>query len=972
MFPKSPHLHPWSTYRAALLVAVLTLFLFWLTTYLAYAQSTPAQTHHSQVDLTQARLFIDGHLLLEQTGVHLSKPAYSPDGRWLAVTIVPLGAETADLAQTLLYATNSGALQERLAGHTPVWQADNHLQLWRANRTLRYMLTTERLQLVADETRTGVEATTAALPPVTGAATYPATIRVAHHPSNGCRDVPAWQVDVIPFEEYVARVVPAESPANWPVAALAAQAVAARTYGWRQILAGRADYDVTDWANFQMMCDDRYPSSDSAATLTAGQYLTSQDDSNGVPISAMYSAENGHPTLTNPNVTYLQAVPDLFALGRTRNGHGYGLSQWGAYRRAVAGQSYRQILGHYYTAVDLQSATGTPVAAIIRIDPPYQLGLDALRLQTIHPPALTPYLWITATAGLPQPFTVDSVATVWRAPQPLAEGSTVTAQLWLSGTLQDQLAWTVDHTPPAAPSMPVPATVSEVQPTFQMSAAADHTPLLRSDWIWEGETLHHTANSGALLNDTAATGGTAWQAQAGVHSRGVWYGPYTKRLSAGHNYRALFWLRAGVDGATFTAAQPIARLDVTDEEGDIQLGLRDLWLSDFADGATYQPIAVDFHLFAEPTGIELRVAWAGTVDLALDRVEVWRLADAAQGTGLGTTAMTFDWSLRGQVGTQPFVAAQMDGAGNLSALTSQLVQVVDPLPPYFRPAPATATWLATAPLTRTAVVSDSFSGLDFATVQARIEGEGLAQDVPVTLDEQVESWQAQSLIAQLPTLADGSYVLTFSVHDRAGNQASTEQVLLLDRIAPVAAITTTGTFTVGWYTGPATVTLAATDERSGLAGITYQLDQANHQSYTAPWLVTSAGVHTVTAWATDQAGNRSAPVTKTVGLDLAAPVASLRQSPVTPQLVRVTWQASDDASGVSGVEMAVQQGDGPWLPLALGQAARSSGAVEVAVAAEVQTQVRLRARDTVGRVGEWTTLTLWVATDWVYLPVISR
>jgi len=972
MFSNSPHLYPWSSKLAALLAVLITILLFGLTTAFAHAQRPSLDQAHLLADLSAARLLQADRQRLIEAGIHLSRPTYSPDRRWVAVTVAPLGAETAELAYTLLYATATGALHDQLPGHTPQWQADNQLQLWRANRTLRYVVAAARLQLVADTAHPVVEATRARLSPLTGVATYPATIRVAHHPSNGCRELPAWQVDVIPFEEYVARVVPAESPAHWPVAALAAQAVAARTYGWRQILAGRADYDVTDWANFQMMCDDRYPNSDSAVTLTAGQYLTSQDDPNGLPISAMYSAENGHPTLTNPNVTYLQAVPDHFALGRTRNGHGYGLSQWGAYRRAVAGQSYRQILGHYYTGVDLQSAPNTLAAALIRVDPPYRLGSDALRLQTLHPTQLIPQLRITATAGLSQSLIITSAATLWRAPQPLIDGTLLTAQVWLSDTLQDQLTWTVDHTPPAAPPMPVPATVSEAQPTFQLSAAADHTPLLRSGWSWEGEALYHTANSGVLVNDAAATGGTAWQAQAGVHSRGVWYGPYTKELPAGHHYRALFWLRAGIEAATFSAAQPIARLDVTDAEGVIQLGLRDLWTSDFAAATTYQPIAVDFHLFTEPTGLELRVAWAGTVDLTLDRVEIWRLADRAQDTGGGTNALTFAWSLRGRVGPQSFVAAQMDAAGNLSPLTEQLVQVVDPTPPYFRPAPAAATWLTAAPLTRTAVVSDSFSGLDFGSAQAQLAGEGLAQPVPVTLAEQAESWQAHSLVATLPALADGAYRLTFSIQDRAGNPAATEQTVLIDSVAPVAMITTTGIFTAGWYTAPATVTLTATDERSGLAGLRYQLNQGASQPYTAPWLVTSAGLHTVSAWATDQAGNRSVPVTKTVGLDLAAPVVTLRQSPLTPNQVQVTWQAGDDASGIAAVEMAVQQGDGPWLPMALEPAEHRSGVVAVSVTAEVPTQVRLRARDAVGRLGEWRTLPLWLASDWVYLPIISR
>ncbi|HRW10927.1 MAG TPA: SpoIID/LytB domain-containing protein, partial [Caldilineaceae bacterium] len=221
-------------------------------------------TNLSFTDLTQATTVEDQ--------IHVSNPVVSPDAHYAAVTVVPLGAETAHLARTQLYDLKTGRMQATVPGYTPRWlDGGTALQVETKNRSLALYPISAMLvpsgTVLTPVTDTGVANSTGPLDEPTVApvdlrmATYPTTIRVAHHPSNGCRAVPDWQVDTIPFEEYVARVVPAETPSWWPVDALAAQAVAARTYAWQKILAGRADYDVTDWANFQMMCDDRYPNS---------------------------------------------------------------------------------------------------------------------------------------------------------------------------------------------------------------------------------------------------------------------------------------------------------------------------------------------------------------------------------------------------------------------------------------------------------------------------------------------------------------------------------------------------------------------------------------------------------------------------------------------------------------------------------------------------------------------------------------
>src|SRR5437588_10247960 len=51
-------------------------------------------------------------------------------------------------------------------------------------------------------------------------------------------------VNVLPIEDYLKGVVPAEMPPYWGVEALKAQAIAARTYAMRKIPSGGGDCDL--------------------------------------------------------------------------------------------------------------------------------------------------------------------------------------------------------------------------------------------------------------------------------------------------------------------------------------------------------------------------------------------------------------------------------------------------------------------------------------------------------------------------------------------------------------------------------------------------------------------------------------------------------------------------------------------------------------------------------------------------------
>ncbi len=956
-------------YRFAL--PLLLAFLVGLAGYLLATPQPVLAADQIQTGRTPTTAFLQlgDQILLEQPGFHLSKPQRSPDGRWLAVTVTPSGAGTAFLAEIYLFDTNDGTQIARFKGYSPVWSNDSQqLTFENAQGIGGYDLVAQRFQQLVFAPRSSEDALEITAPPQPLA--YPTTIRVAHHPSNGCREVADGQVDVIPFETYVAQVLPAEVPASWPAAALEAMAVAARTYAWRQILVGRPDYDVTDWANFQMMCPDRYPSTDAAAAATAGQYLTAKQEQTGLPISAMYSAENGHPTLTNPNVTYLQAVPDLPALGRVRNGHGYGLSQWGAYRRAMAGQNYRQILGHYYSAVYLQNGLDPtkPAVGLLGFLPPSTLSTNSLYLATIGPADFATRLVITASAGLTTPVNFLNPEAIWRAPQPLADQTSVTAQVWRQDQLQDQVTLLVDQTAPAAPTWQGANVITQPVATLLFPLVADTTPLLKTPWRWQGEELLHTANSGALINDAQAPDGTAWGAQRGIQQKGVWYGPRTTLLPPGYPYRALFWLRAEAGLTNTIAAQTVARLDVTDDEGKVILGLRDLRTSDFATTDRYWPIAVDFYLFDAPRGLEFRVAWPGVVDLALDRVEIWRLPSSSK------TNREFRLPFYGQMGELMVEAAQMDSAGNLSQAATRTVNLVDSEAPQIGPWPLPTTWLNRNAITVSLPITDSFSGL--ASGRLLLAGPAYSLTVPAQLPGSKLSWQGQLLSSKVTGAPDGDYVLTIEATDRAGNVRRQSNPLRIDTRPPTVTAQISGTAVNGWYGAPVQLTLAANDQASGVAHIAYKVAEPQAisstiiYSYTQPISLTSDGLQQVDYWAIDHASNVAATQQLTVALDLAAPVVRLQQVTFITETVRITWQMSDAGAGVALVEMQIQQGEGEWQPAPWDYNTRTS--TELTFDPDQPTKVRARAQDRFGRLSDWTTITLWRASAWLYLPVIRR
>lgn len=136
-----------------------------------------------------------------------------------------------------------------------------------------------------------------------------------------------------------------------------------------------------------------------------------------------------------------------------------------------------------------------------------------------------------------------------------------------------------------------------------------------------------------------------------------------------------------------------------------------------------------------------------------------------------------------------------------------------------------------------------------------------------------------------------------------------------DTTAPVTQLTANGVQGGGWFSGDVTLSLTSTDDSSGVAIIQYSLNGgASWQNYTGPVNLSSSGVYVMQYRSQDRAGNLEAAKSLEIKLDKTAPASGIS---VTGQAglegwyrgeVTLTLSASDDVSGVAGIEYSLDGG----------------------------------------------------------------
>jgi stage II sporulation protein D len=158
-------------------------------------------------------------------------------------------------------------------------------------------------------------------------------------------------INDVPLELYLQGVVPSEMPSSWEHDAHKAQAIAARSYAIANLgKRAKHGYDLKDTPEDQAYggASAETTQTNDAVAETSGLVLIYD----GQIIPAYYSASAGGQTKSASQVwtkdlAYIKAVPS-FDDGIKKNGHGVGMSQYGANNLAKKGYNAYQILKYFY------------------------------------------------------------------------------------------------------------------------------------------------------------------------------------------------------------------------------------------------------------------------------------------------------------------------------------------------------------------------------------------------------------------------------------------------------------------------------------------------------------------------------------------------------------------------------------------------------------------------------------------------
>jgi len=137
-------------------------------------------------------------------------------------------------------------------------------------------------------------------------------------------------VNYVDLEHYLYSVVGSEMPVNWPMEALKAQAVAARTYAlYKRQQGGNAIFDVGDTTTWQVYkgLEEEANTTQSAVNATTGQVLTH----NGQIIEAVFHSSSGGHT---ENVEDVWSSPRPYLRGVADFDHYAPVFQWREIGRA--------------------------------------------------------------------------------------------------------------------------------------------------------------------------------------------------------------------------------------------------------------------------------------------------------------------------------------------------------------------------------------------------------------------------------------------------------------------------------------------------------------------------------------------------------------------------------------------------------------------------------------------------------------
>lgn len=192
----------------------------------------------------------------------------------------------------------------------------------------------------------------------------------------------------------------------------------------------------------------------------------------------------------------------------------------------------------------------------------------------------------------------------------------------------------------------------------------------------------------------------------------------------------------------------------------------------------------------------------------------------------------------------------------------------------------------TPTLTGTNLTPDTYLGTTTLTLTAADNEGGVGvEKTEYSFDGEV--WYEYT--TPIEVTEEGSHTIYYRSTDWFGNMEELKSVtftIIADDTAPETTLAATGTGGPTWFRSDITVTLTATDDKTGVASTTYSLDNGTTWlDYSAPFTLTGEGEHTVLYRSTDKAGNTEDTKTATLYIDLTAPEAKLSANVLTKDLL---------------------------------------------------------------------------------------
>ncbi len=172
------------------------------------------------------------------------------------------------------------------------------------------------------------------------------------------------------------------------------------------------------------------------------------------------------------------------------------------------------------------------------------------------------------------------------------------------------------------------------------------------------------------------------------------------------------------------------------------------------------------------------------------------------------------------------------------------------------------------------------------------------------------------------SFAQGVHVVTLEVTDDDGGVDSDTCTIIVDTTPPITTVTLSGIEgNNGWYQSPVSVALNATDNLTAVDYMMYRLDDGAWKQYNETIYVTMEGMHNLSFYSVDTAGNNEQISTNTFKIDATPPAIEYMIIPSTPggdqgwyvNPVHIGFSTTDNISGLDS--QYYQINDSQWQPL---------------------------------------------------------